>query len=669
MTTALEHVAECDVLLDGSRPPYTRFLEALRRRQAAARPGDIGTVWSGIPVDSVVAAGMSILVTRFAKDAGAHLRTTHDVERAATRVEAMVNLGLLLLDATPVSAVVQFEREVLLPALQRAQDGAMDGQTFIEYWQVPVAQFFADIIKRTRERVVTLHARLVRYHRANAFRPKRGMTYTAHDGFLDSDLFRWEALARLPWGAVEGMGYLRSTRAAAAAIRNAEHCLPALEACVRLLVLLPVRGIPADSIGGVAAYSVEQQWVLTQLLLTALDAPADADALPASQYPAAIAKIRTRSRGVIRRRFLARMDARGMHASVTERAGIERLVRDSFRIVRRWPTDVNDQVFMLCIMTLDSMDVVQALTPATALRVALGKEQALHEAAFQRGPKAVQELLHAVTARVEWSRCSAQLFAAVARADVLGPRHLAAAVMQLPVKYRNAAARIVCRRTGAFRWEFMARGYLPLDADAVLEHGSEVSSHALAVLLPRVLVETEATEAFPPASLAPQFLRLAAETMRATCTPPEARVIVTENVFRGIASGISDRHRRLQAGMARDMRKQFGDVLWRSYVLAGCVALRGDEFDDFALKPQEYLATLRESKLRPHGSWDALAQSAYVRTLLGVKNADAAAALLAELSEDAVLAWLHAHATRAARRQTIRVYLRNRDRYLKDVAS
>lgn len=409
ITTLGPATAQASDSQDSHQTTFGRFLAAIRAGQSTEQSLVGGSVvWCDEPVETIALSGIWVIMHKLADIHGMEITTTVHAMQVAERVDRLISAGIHLVYGTPEAAAQAFHIKVVGLVRQAHELGYRPGMdvpahawnqllvgktelfvsmlpktasqrgSVIAYWQTPSTLFFATLVKAARalrERIVPLCVTL-----------RRGNFVVEHDVtsvYASSQAFRALDHARVV------LGYLDETAeetnvSVPESLSTIEHLL---EEATEIVEVFQLFGVIPDPTPGALIFTLDQEWLATQVLLCFTQEPPQADILPSvPELQAALEAMQAQNEQEVVVRTLARLYARLGKTRLTaaQQARLEHAVRLRLPAMRRWDvTSVGDSLLGEVFVHVSDRDFF--LDPDTAYQVAIGLQDALVEQARSHG--------------------------------------------------------------------------------------------------------------------------------------------------------------------------------------------------------------------------------------------------------------------------------------------
>lgn len=648
-----------------SRTAIAAFLDALLERHGAEIRAPGGSMrWMTFPVREALVAGIWVVVAKFAERYAWPLETPEQALTALAKVERYLTLSLILWYPITRDAVRIFEAQVLRATTARLGHApAGTAVLALECWQLAVAQFFADLAKRTSRHLAELKELAERIETRNMV--ARGTAKLLHDDeVFDSARLTPEFIftlydvervrkehpldmertlgdrAILPEGmdtAVAPEWYIAHVQQLPRKLRRAERLR-------RALALLPyrLRNVPNDAHTNVQI-SIEETWVNTQLLLAALDAP-DAEHVDASVVAHATAVVRELDSAMLIERFFTRMCARGATIPSAARRTLERFLQYRVASLAQWGDVLDDHQLGAAFIRVDAV-AVDAITPDDAREIACGYAIAIVERASARGDDAYDAFVRTVTERIPWERCVVGDIEQMLVAHIVSAAAVADAVPRMPEDIRSRVLellRIEALERPKLQEHLHAIGLVQRTVDESIADMDQLTDAQAEEFLLRIITHAEdrvVEDLLDPAKCIACALRLPPDAFRAVFDAREHREHIVILIFDRLTT---ERTKWITGVPRRDLRmfrERLGEDAWVRFTLAAVLRQRVYDMEDYASNPDEFVVLLRDEGQHALPWWAELRYHRRVRQLLG-QTPEALTRALRAYPEDAMYRWL-----------------------------
>jgi hypothetical protein len=300
------------------RTPFQKFMDILLAEQPSKVTTTGGAAeWSGAPIEAIIAQGLWPIMLKVAEKQRMTLGTeTNVLKHIAPKVEQMINIGIMLAYGSPEIAAEEFKKRVLCGI----KIDNSKAKSFAEVVQMPVAKFFAQILKviaPARESLLKNLKKTVERNRAFAH-----CVYISEDLPLGSfpALSRIHTLAKKMDEHLPHLGYHDSDYDELGSIGDA---LMAYQTGIALLKKLPVKFMDIHRSGTELSgkfIAINSEWLYTQIVMAANQAPIDEGSISTEQYATMIRHFKTMSVEEILAAVFHRFEQRGVNRSVWNEA-------------------------------------------------------------------------------------------------------------------------------------------------------------------------------------------------------------------------------------------------------------------------------------------------------------------------------------------------------------
>ncbi len=326
-----------EVLQERSLTPFSRFAKRLLDRYGRRqRSADGKTIWHEEPIEAMLHAALMLaamkLGQRLAPD-GKSPRTANEfVAEIAPRATRLINNGLVLRFPKGCDeAARQFHDRYVVPALVTVAD-ASEGTPLLALWGPRLADFFLDCMRASKELEDRLREQLKILRQRNRLSDVLQVCdlNIVHEYLFDYLSFELSssgaARVEATWRnnlSRNSNGWFEQLHQKLSEFPNELERYAVVQAA---LLALPVRANECRGDVFDVCPSVEYQWLRTQLLLAAANAP-DREYLLASEGMEAFAKLPRCTDNALIKRFFKRMRARGYEREASDRATLEPILR------------------------------------------------------------------------------------------------------------------------------------------------------------------------------------------------------------------------------------------------------------------------------------------------------------------------------------------------------
>lgn len=642
--------------------PFKRFMSALLSRQAQKATTMAGSAeWGNMPIEEIAAYGLWAVILRVSEIYHLPMETEEQIINVvAPRVNCLVNAGLTLAYQTGDQAADAFTSHMSYALAEAMQELPVGQETsFQDLVQLPAAQFFAGLVKRTLDLMRKVERLVSQIHESNVLTDpadvnRSSISYvddpeTADFGrmveVLNSGMPRMRGIVR----EIDPENY-KVYDLAPIAIERLERVL----AKIRVMRRIPLKlsGVPEEALPRIA--SIERCWLNTQLVLAAINAP-DRDYAEMSEFEAGIKAMKAMDSKRLVRTFAKRMRLRGVSPkSETERLLIS-LALCSVPELRKRPAQIDAYNVMDFFINVQVKKL--KITRRNAVQIAGG--DFVIEDVFSLDSSSAAEVSEKLARQISWPRIDLKTFRSFVDQGVLTNEYLIEGLAKMNSKLREPALQILLEERkvdGALLGPLLEGGAIKPTL-YLLGHyldrapADKLPKHFKSFLL-ALLTRTDKGRIDPPLiqRLVRNALRLAKGEARKLFANPDLR-----EAIRGlITEELADPHDQLENDISDEEFGLFIDHIGREtyhrYILTSEVVMReyiycGGQWLD---KDEE----LRKIRL---ASWAELATAKYPHIIaplplvLRAKKKEVQK-ILAALGEDDVYRWYYAEHKDVAKR-------------------
>jgi hypothetical protein len=614
--------------------PFEEFVAALLQRRTLTQTSMSGSaIWTGFPVEQVLADGFWLILLKVAKKFRLPHQTELHVEALTPRIGHWINAGLLLVHGSPEAGAAAFETTVIdaVEAHPAGHDEAAVNAA--EVWQVSCGKYFAALLKASDEYGKALEAACSELE-----------TEGAHSDDFSRFLDRTDVSHLLTAGLTLQMEG-RSSLSDAVYLKNNtgwyHQTLTALAGVKRLRTLynlfrrIPYSANRPPADGYHDASGIGFPWLRAQVLLAALSAP-DADFILSQDYAPALDAIAGQKPSAVTAKVLKRIKARGVRFAPQEATMLADTVEGyaaSFAVRRHRDLNAVDMSETLIVLPADlahvtSEDAAKYFTDQGAFEVAVpfGKGGVLSNHIEDD-----TRLLLETFDRLDWTKLTA--------ADIGNMLHVQRAPEELIAQHihlmprdeaQKAAALLMTQDEAADRkivQILIDSDVLPVTPEIVDKHHRCISSQKAAALIPQFLRTDRGLT-----SAVLLCYRLDREDAQSLFSAKEIRREAT----RLMDETLSGR----DAAGSKQLQDSLGLELTLRYLLSCELTLRENEYrDPFYLKNDQD---------EPFVPWERMSEPykahmvvGDLHEIAGIKRTALKKRLKTDCSEDAIFRWLY----------------------------
>lgn len=328
--------------------PFGRFVSVLQERFDQSSFGHDGYRWSSLEIMPMLCDGLWPVLMRVADKIGGTVQTPSGVQRVSVRLDRVINAALVLRYPSMHEAADAFERDVIRAVLQELQDLHPDDVVAgSEVWQLPVARFFASLLKDAAKASSRIKSRACELEALNSlgFNEHYDSGETIARAHMVSDCLSLETAMRV---APDGDHYSSGSTIVNYGIRmsesswhyefiaNYEQKLNAYAQRLEVVRQLPVAlGRLPESVRDVGSIIVTEKWLTTQMICAVAGVDPRANHLVVSDIALAKEALSGKSDEQVVDMFVARMIAAGGRFSQEQLPQLRQLAEHSLVYVRK----------------------------------------------------------------------------------------------------------------------------------------------------------------------------------------------------------------------------------------------------------------------------------------------------------------------------------------------
>lgn len=427
--SALVHIPSAQQTVIGeSASPFQGFMDELLSRQSRSTTTMAGSaVWTSFPLVQAIAEGIWPIMLKISERSNTLLTTETRVDAVQADVNHLINVGLAVTFENAKAAADAFERDVLSQievALRRIE--SKEAQQPQKFWLMPVAQFFAKLIKRTQE-YATESLRLYE-------------EFVQHNDFAilekdasDSLVVYYAQLTEELRGGAEQLQRLRASVREVQTndlvdyevIARFKSELEERRRVQRVLarILYRFHNYPVTAAKYVT-WVIETGWIPTQLLLAAANLP-DQDFIESHNYARAMLAVTRLSPAKLVARVLKRIEKRKVKLSQPDWALLTNLIIRTVPKVKALEPQIRMQTAMKLFLVIT--DKVSNLTPGDAEDAALMPMGDVDE--------------NSLVEKLDWKALDIEKFRAFLSTEEMSPVALATGITRMNKRLSQSAVR------------------------------------------------------------------------------------------------------------------------------------------------------------------------------------------------------------------------------------
>jgi len=290
--------------------PFQAFMNTLLSEQ----PGKVTTTsgaaeWSSAPIEALIAQGLWPIMMKIAEKQRQEIGTESKVlKQIAPKVEQLINIAIILNYGNPENAAHEF-KQLVVKQLAKAKQQT---QTFAELVQMPVAKFFAEMlrtVKPARQQLLKSVKELNASNRAfgRCIYTENHMPINTLPAMTTLEWFARNMDGRLVYEDGEVMSF--------SALGFLGDAVMAHKLAISVARKLPTYASDFDRHDMIDRFEtpvITREWLITQMLLAAIDAPIDSGTIGTESYAGIVEHVKQMDDEQIVSATMQRFDARGM---------------------------------------------------------------------------------------------------------------------------------------------------------------------------------------------------------------------------------------------------------------------------------------------------------------------------------------------------------------------
>jgi hypothetical protein len=657
--------------------PFVTFVNKLLSTETGKITTNGGAVeWTGFPILTLMAQGLWPIMMKIAEKQDMHLGTeTNILKQIAPKAEQMLNIGIMLCYGSAENAAQEFMRYIT----ESLQSVNTKPRSLAAVVQKPVAKFFASMLKAiapTREKLLSKLAKLNRdNHVSSVFSYVPGHKNQAGLPSIDSLYHLGKNMD----------GRTRFTEGYTFNFHNLcliGDALMAYEMAIRVAKKLPFRLSDIsdqETMGRIEKIHVVDEWLVTQMILAATNAPITAGSVGTENYLKAVSECQSLTEDKIIAKTLARFKKRGSPISAwtaEELYWLETMMHDhsAFIFQELDPTGIHHSV--LTHYNFDAAVTEKATMPHSQV-LALAKTKEPLRSKLLADAQAIAD----ISMSLDWKRVLIDDIHELVQAAIIPPEDIAKGMLKMQ-NYDTALGKMwqdACKELKAGRNIEYAT---PAAIEILTKHGllkpkkePKVTYREDPTLIPpgekanylkKFLQELQKDEGYNSASVehVMQIAKSEATFARNFFSQPDVR----EYCFIFFLSTLTSKQERRSFGIS-DLEFQtfqllVGKKLWLKFLLSVEVLFRNDEYTSInkdgsgtstegPMPPWQKLEEYKDECQRP--SQSCTYSPKQISLLLKTS----------EFSEKSIFCWYHE--TDPNLEANLKKYLKARDRYFRIV--
>ena len=472
---ALIHIprsSDADAALDDRyQTPFAKFMAALLSKSSPTKISMIGTaVWSDIPYDVIVGHGLWMILEqssgqsmeqdseKASKKRNVSLSTESNINELSHVVGHLINMGMMLVYKSHVHAANAFISDVIIPRMEQLRATSHKSPMSVaEQWRVPVAQFFAPLIKRAKEHRQEVLALAHAIIEQNILRTGENDGIRAGIPLVDADWINTLALHAATLSIHVPVRELDHTLQVGALIyKDLRSALPrlhqtALEVSLFSKLKTLMSKLPVGTFKNFS--SICAGFVPTQILLACLTSETN-DYLDARNYAKAIQILNQSSDEEVTERTVARIISRMKPLSDVELALLTELVQQRIPSTRKLSPKMGLHEQQELFIYVRPEDVINS--PELALEYATGRAVTTSEPTGPRSAQRKADLKQRLASSIDWHSIDIEQFQRVLAEESLLPEQLADGIARMEKTVQETAVQKLlqsgyCSRAGIAR--------------------------------------------------------------------------------------------------------------------------------------------------------------------------------------------------------------------------
>jgi hypothetical protein len=299
--------------------PFQAFLWHLQQFIGAQQPeirSFDGGIWSTVPLERIIAEGLWPVLLRLAQKHQWPIATTQQAEQVASRLDQWLDAALIVAHGTSKNAARVFQQEVLHGITRHSMSVSETAVVLPETWIRPVAQFFAEALKKYSAFYEEIRAY---EHELFTNSPETHLISTSHVFTSINNLHKIDPLgqAQVLGGRVRNdrvTGFIPPTWYTQRLTRLHKDVRRAVAWC-RALGELPSK-IEDKHYGNM---NPRELWLKAQVCLALVDAPTHQNAVEPEQYLESLTALKSMSNEEAIDRLMRRLAQRGHRPTAVAR--------------------------------------------------------------------------------------------------------------------------------------------------------------------------------------------------------------------------------------------------------------------------------------------------------------------------------------------------------------
>ncbi|MBI2473670.1 hypothetical protein HYV70_03910 [Candidatus Uhrbacteria bacterium] len=442
---------------------FERFLLALQARQQVTRhlSGD-AIVWCDEPIEDILLSGIAVVLHAIAtKYFDETLQSQAQVQRIVSRVDRLINAGIVLVYRTPEAAASAFEQNVLLlvrhaavlgylpgmnvpvfgwrgllegneslfkVSLPRNVDPSLPGKVF-EYWRVPCALFFSQLTKAAGTQREHLSILLREFLTLNRMAFGREFLFC-----VDAD-----AYVTLFQQAIR---YLDVTQEAFFPLSDMEDLEQKFRGFRQMCEIWRSFRIQYKD-WGTSLFSryLEREWFNTQILLAQTNADLDQDYLSGTEsYVAALSSLKGCESTMALERVRDRLNKRLQHPLTSAQWSLlEKKIFQQIEVFLRWDPQIIDE-HVLSFLLIRFSEKETLLDSRRALAIAKGDESSFFTQ-MRQTDVSLDQIYAYIASSIDWAMLLEEDWKELIDAHVLPPRFIVEGLKFCRPKFRTGVVK------------------------------------------------------------------------------------------------------------------------------------------------------------------------------------------------------------------------------------
>jgi hypothetical protein len=419
---------------------FERFVSSLKNqleKEKTATIGGTAMTWKEFPLEEALADGLWVIMLKAADRAKHKIGTEKDAEDAAKLINHFLEVGILLQGKSPEEIADEFISDVPA-AVKNELEKKSPEETFAanDIWQVPVAKFFAKIIKQVQEAGDEATQIKQKVEKFVSLDKRRGIGLFDVDGGFRAPLD--DLRLETAWG-----NEFRDPNSYIAEYTKYRDAKDKYEACNEFP--LKLNTIPEDVY--TSNTYVSKQWLWTQLCVAAGDLP-DRDYILSTDLPIAAEAIRSMTDEKIIDAFCGRMKKR--KPSFTRTAGLDILIKQEvlsylrlscgqeniFSIITNFYVKIDFSKFEF------SESLARKIVKTPEANGGGNVESIAHAVRYQKDSDRVK-ILDDIYKAINWSGVAAKEIPAIVSAELLPTDLVVDGILEMPEAEAKKAAQFL----------------------------------------------------------------------------------------------------------------------------------------------------------------------------------------------------------------------------------